>query len=126
MRKFVMICMIWFMALCTQIQGDLCSFNYVIQYDSSTKDAYELKSKVESVYENMMKGLKEEDKALMFLSSIDSFYVEDNLDVAYEKGTLYVEQGNKEGVSIHGIFKEGEFCMPEVKPKSLLRRLFRF
>lgn len=120
MKKYTVIVFVWLMLLGIQVDGKVEPFAYTITYDQMTEDPYELKSKVENRYEDMMKGVAKEDQALLFQMGISSFYVEENLVLEYENHTLNIIQGDGEGGTIHGTFVEGEFCLPEVKPKSLL------
>lgn len=124
MKKFAIVACVWFVLLGVKVTSSSEAIPYEIYFDSTRSDLYEVKDQILVTYNELMLGVNEESDAMMILHNLDQFMLDDTMEVSWNKNTLVIQVGDRNGAHITGTLERSMMCMPEVKPKSLLQELF--
>lgn len=125
MRKGIMFILIGLMLFQMQIESKSNELKFVIIFDSKEDHKIEKKQEIVSLLNKSLKNVNEKSWNEMVLSSLNELENEERKVSSYFSEVYFV-LGDGQGVRIEGNLVESSFCMVEVKPKSLLRKWFRF
>lgn len=100
------------------------TIQYQIQFDSQSKNIYQIKSEIIDVYRNMIQNIHSDSYSVMVGNNLSQFEVVDQTNVSYQNGILKLTIGDGKGSYISGDFNEYE-CVAKVKPKSFIQELFQ-
>lgn len=125
MKKIGVFSGLWAGVLAVMI---VCSSNstipYTIAYDSQSKTTYQLKERIQDVYNELVSGVHSSSYILMVLQNLECFAVEKDVRASWEKNRLLITEGDGKGVVIEGDLEAYSICIPKVQPRSFLQELF--
>lgn len=122
MKKYIIVGIVWFCLLGTKIYSMNESIPYTLHMDSQQDNLYEVKEEILTTYGNIMRGVSDESDGMMIIHNLEQFAFDEYTIATYKDNTLQVVVGDGKGSYIHGELKRDLFCIPEVKPKSLLQQ----
>lgn len=120
MKKYIAACVVW---LCVLTIGVTCkdeAITYEIHYDTNSQDMAEVKNEMLKRYIDLTNSVHAESEAVMLLHNLEQFAWRTDMTSSFVDDHVLIEIGDGAGPVISGDLEVGEFCLPEVKPKSLL------
>lgn len=125
MKKTMLLMIVWAMLLqgMVSLKAD-SNFEYVLSFDSHTKDTYIVKKEIQDIYNELVYGIQKESHTALVLQNKAYFAYKEDIKVAWRKGKLHIKEGDGKGGKVYGEFREESMCMAEVKPRSLFLELF--
>lgn len=125
MKKMVVFASIWFaLVMSVSLCKGVSKIEYTIYFDTNTKDIYEVKEEIQTIYINLVQGVQEDSHIMMVLQHVDVFAYQSQMKATWENNRLQIKIGDGKGVEIHGVLQAKGLCMTEVKPRSFLKELF--
>lgn len=122
MKKYMVACAIWMSMLTLGVTCKDAAIAYEIHFDTNSQDMLEVKNEVLKRYIDLTAHIHEESIAVMLLHNVDQFAWRGDMMSSFEQDHILIEIGDGLGSVITGDLEVGEFCLPEVKPKSLLAK----
>lgn len=124
MKKYMLVGAVWFCLLGTKIYSMNEAIPYTLYIDSHQDNLYEVKEDILTTYGNIMRGVSDESDGMMVIHNLEQFEFNENTTATFKNNTLQVVVGDGQGAFINGELKRDLFCVPEVKPKSLIQQYF--
>ncbi len=97
---------------------------YTICYDTKNNASYEIKEKVQDVYNDLVSGVHSDSYVIMVMNNLDHFEFAKDIKAEWKNNQLYIVQGNGKGSEIHGTLETYSVCVPKVQPRSFLQEIF--
>lgn len=125
MKKLTLILLIWTFWLVTPIKSEGVVPEYKIYNDSKAADAAAVHDEVMTIASELFQYADTESYQTLLQSGIQKFSHE-GWQVKFHNHCLIITIGDGKGDVVGGKFTKNEFCLPEVKPKSIVREWLGF
>lgn len=120
MKKFVIICLLWASLLSIPVSSEPAIVRYKIIYDSKNEKIVEIHEEVLNEANALFMNANASSYEVLMKSGIERFR-KNGRKVSFENHELLVIVGNGQGAMVEGDFEENGFCLPSVKPKSIVK-----
>lgn len=110
--------------ICMVVCDSKSELLYTIQYDTKSNANYEIKEKVQDIYNKLVSGIHSDSYVIMVMDNVDCFAFDKNIQAEWKNNQLYIIQGDGKGSEIHGTLETYSVCVPKVQPRSFLQELF--
>ena len=124
MKKTAVYCIVllWISLCSMNVYSRTRPLEYEIQFDSHTKDTYEIKETMQDTFDRLVSGVHSESQSLMIIHNIEMFSYQ-NVKAKWKDKLILIE-GDGKGSVIDGNLEARQYCMEKVQPRSLLMELF--
>lgn len=110
--------------ICMVVCDSKSELLYTIQYDTKSNANYEIKEKVQDIYNKLVSGIHSDSYVIMVMDNVDCFAFDKDIQAEWKNNQLYIIQGDGKGSEIHGTLETYSVCVPKVQPRSFLQELF--
>ena len=125
MKKLTLILLIWTFWLVTPIKSEGVVPEYTIYNDSKAADIAAVHDEVMTIASDLFQYADADSYQTLLQSGIQKFSHE-GWQVKLHNHSLIITIGDDKGDVVGGKFTKNEFCLPEVKPKSIVREWLGF
>lgn len=125
MKKLMLILLIWTFWLITPVKSVGVMPEYIIYNDSKADDIDQIHDEVMAIAVQLFQYADIDSYETLLQSGIDRFN-QSNWQVSYKDHELIITVGDGQGSVVGGQFTKNEFCLPPVKPKSIIREWLGF
>ena len=125
MKKLTLILLIWTFWLVTPIKSEGVVPEYKIYNDSKASDITAVHDEVMTIASELFQYADTDSYQILLQNGIERFS-QPNWQVSYKNHELIIIVGDGQGDVVGGKFTKNEFCLPEVKPKSIVREWLGF
>lgn len=125
MKKLMLILLIWTFWLTTPVKSVGVMPEYIIYNDSKADDIDQIHDEVMAIAAQLFQYADIDSYETLLQSGIDRFN-QSNWQVSYKDHELIITVGDGQGSVVGGQFTKNEFCLPPVKPKSIIREWLGF
>ena len=94
---------------------------YTICYDTKHNASYEIKEKVQDVYNDLVSGVHSDSYVIMVMNNLDHFEFAKDIKAEWKNNQLYIVQGNGKGSEIHGTLSVFQRYSPALSCKKFFQ-----
>lgn len=125
MKKLTLILLIWTFWLTTPVKSVGVVPEYIIYSDSKTMDIDLIHDEVMEIAAQLFQYADKDSYDTLLQSGFERFN-QANWQAVYKNHELIITVGDGQGNVVGGQFTKSEFCLPPVKPKSIVREWLGF